>query len=116
MPKGAMNNRVYLNDIHAAIQKIEQYLQGTDYTAFTKNTEKQDAIIRNLEIIGEASKRLPQEHKAKHSEIEWPKITGLRDILIHDYSRINLKIIWDAVTGKLAGLKTCIEAMLKETP
>lgn len=71
-----------------------------------------DGVVRNLEIIGEAAKNIPAEIKRAHSEIDWKKIAGLRDILIHEYSGINLAIVWDVVTNKLPILKNMIKKML----
>ena len=86
--------KVYLDDISESIKKIEKYIKGIPYNEFTKNTLIIDAVIRNLEIIGEAVKRIPANIRKKYPDIEWKKIAGLRDILIHEYSGINSKIIW----------------------
>ena len=105
-----MPNRynVYLDDIIASIEKIQQYTAGCSYETFASNTLVVDAVIRNLEIIGEAVKKLSPEMKKKHPEIEWKNIAGLRDILIHEYSGVNLRIIWDVVVHKLPSLKDAV--------
>jgi uncharacterized protein with HEPN domain len=74
-----------------------------------------DAIIRNLEIIGEAVKHLPNQLKQKYVDIEWKKIIGLRDVLIHEYVGINYKILWDIVKNKIPELKKQIKGIMEDT-
>jgi len=106
--------KVYLDDILEAIEKIEKYTKGTSYNAFVKNTLIIDAVIRNLEIIGEAVKHVPLDLKKKYPNVEWKKIAGLRDILIHEYFGINIKIIWDVVVNKIPELKTSIQKIARQ--
>jgi len=106
--------KVYLGDIAGAIKKVQRYTEGMDYGRFAKNELVIDAVIRNLEIIGEAVKNIPPEIKKKHPEVEWRKMAGLRDILIHEYSGVNLKIIWDIVENKIPELKERIEGITKK--
>lgn len=106
--------RAYLKDILEAIRKIEKYTKNLEYENFLKDELIQDGIVRNLEIIGEASKSIPDEVKNKKSEIEWRKIVGLRDILIHAYFGIDLEIIWDIVRNKIPDLKKAILSLLDE--
>ncbi len=101
--------KAYLDDILSAIGRIEAYTAKITYEDFEKNSMASDAVIRNLEIIGEAAKRIPAEIRRKYPDVEWKKIAGLRDILIHEYSSINLKIVWDVVANKLPALKTSVE-------
>jgi uncharacterized protein with HEPN domain len=74
-----------------------------------------DAVVRNLEVIGEAAKKLPAETKRSHPEIEWKKIAGLRDILIHDYFGIDMDIVWDVVQNKLPPLADQVRLILEES-
>ena len=99
---------VYLDDILEAIAKIEEYTKSLSYRDFSTNSLITDAVIRNLEIIGEAVKLLPAEIKKDYPEIEWKKIAGLRDILIHAYFGIDLKIVWDVIINKLPELKVSV--------
>ena len=103
------DSKVYLDDIKEAIKKIETYTQGMTSEIFTKNDIVVDAVIRNLAIIGEAAKSLSPEIKKDAKEIEWKKIAGLRDILVHAYFGVNKKIVWDIVEKKVPELKKFLE-------
>jgi len=110
MPK---NYRVYLEDIMEAITKIEKYMGNLIFEEFRKNELVIDAVIRNLEIIGEAVKRMPKEVKEKAPDIEWKKVAGLRDVLIHEYFGVDLEILWDIVKNKLPELKRKVSQLLE---
>lgn len=79
-----------------------------------KNPEKQRAWLRSLEVIGEATKNLLMEYRENHSEVEWRKIAGLRDKLIHHYFGVKWEIVWDVVRNEMPSLKPQVEAMLSE--
>lgn len=103
--------KVFLQSIFESIEKIENYTSsGKD--EFMKSTLIQDAVIRNLEIIGEATKNIPQDVKQHNSQIPWRQMAGLRDVLIHDYMGISLKIVWNVVQNELPQLKTMIKKIL----
>lgn len=106
--------KIYLDDILNSIENIEKYAKNISYKKFIKTNLVVDAIIRNLEIIGEAVKKIPPEIKKKYPHIEWKKIAGLRDILIHEYFGVNLEIIWDIIINKLPKLKKSVKVILKE--
>lgn len=93
---------LYLEDILEAIARIRVYTSGYDYSRFAEDSKTQDAVVRNLEIVGEAAGRLSKELHANASEIEWRKIIGLRNILAHEYFGVTLPIIWDIVQLRVA--------------
>ncbi len=105
--------KLYLKDILHAIKKIEKYARGLTFKRLKKEELVIDAIIRNLEIVGEAAKNIPTDIKQRGDEIEWKKVAGLRDILIHQYFGIDLAILWDIVKNKLPALKKQISRLLK---
>jgi uncharacterized protein with HEPN domain len=105
--------RLYLDDILDAIHQIRTYLADQDEEAFANDRKTQDAVIRNLEIIGEAAGNLPDQVRQGEPEIDWRKITGLRNILIHEYFGITVPIIWDVVQTKLGPLETVCRRLLE---
>lgn len=107
--------KAYLKDILESILKIEKYTKGLSFNKFESNELVQDGVVRNLEIIGEAVKNIPDEIKNKKNGIDWRKIVGLRDILIHAYFGIDIDIVWDIIKNKIPELKAEIILMLSET-
>jgi uncharacterized protein with HEPN domain len=104
--------RLQLDDILGAIARIRGYVEGMSYEAFRADDRTQDAVVRNLEVIGEAARTLPEEVKARASGVDWRKLVGLRNVLIHEYFGISLPIVWDIVANKLDELEsTCRTAM-----
>jgi uncharacterized protein with HEPN domain len=93
-----------LLDIVEAIEKILAYTKGIRFEEFQIDDEKQDAVLRRILVIGEATKRLSPEFKTRHSQIPWKDIAGMRDIVVHDYNRIDLETIWDVVQNDLPEL------------
>ena len=88
---------IYLEHIQDCIIRIRDYTQNLTEQEFLKNNMVQDAVIRNFEIIGEATKQLDSNFRAKYPAIEWKKLAGMRDKLIHDYIGVDLWIVWDTV-------------------
>jgi len=108
--------KVYLEDILEAIRKICEFTRGLSADALSKDAKTLDAVIRNLEVIGEAVKRLPEQIRNQQPDIEWKKIAGLRDILIHEYFGINVEVVWDVVQHKLSGLEDAAKKLLGAKP
>jgi uncharacterized protein with HEPN domain len=103
--------RQQIDDILGSISYIKEYIIGMSFDDFAGDRKTQDAVIRNLEIIGEAARALPDEIKQK-SNIQWYKIVAFRNILIHEYFGVNLKLVWDVVENKLEELETECKALL----
>ena len=99
---------VYIEDILECIAKIEEYTKDITESSFYENTQVQDAVLRRLEIIGEAVKHVPQNIRDKYPEIPWKRVAGMRDILIHTYYGVNVKRVWQVVQKDIPGLKNNI--------
>jgi uncharacterized protein with HEPN domain len=107
-------DRAYLKHILEAISNIEKFVEGLTKEDFLKNVEKQYAVVRGLEIIGEATKNLSRELKAKHREIPWRDIAGMRNKLIHKYFGIDLELVWVTIKNKLPEFKKQVLKILME--
>ena len=102
---------LYLDDILEAIRRVELYTGGKSYEEFAEDILVQDGVLRNLANLGEAVKRLPAELTDLQPQIEWRKIAGLRDILVHEYGGVDLEIVWDVIQSKLPELKVATQAI-----
>jgi uncharacterized protein with HEPN domain len=107
--------RLYLEDVLEAISRIEEYTANMSFDDLAGNRLVVDGVVRNLEVIGEACRALPEEMREMYADVEWRKITGLRNILIHNYFGIDLEIIYDLIRNNLPDLKNRILEILKET-
>jgi len=94
----------YLRDILESIEKAFRFVQGMDEKDFLKDEKTVFAVIRALEIVGEAAKKIPDDIRGKYPDIPWREMTGMRDKLIHDYFGVNLKLIWKTVQEDLPPL------------
>jgi uncharacterized protein with HEPN domain len=105
------DDSAYINHIFDAIIKIEFYLSGVSYDQFLFNTLIQDGIIRQIEIIGEASNNVSDEFKASHSDIPWTDIVGMRNKLIHQYFGVDNDAVWETAKKDVPELKEKIEKL-----
>jgi len=106
--------RIFLIDIIENIRKIEQYLDGIDEQAFLANEQMQDAVVRRIEVIGEAVKGIPLSIRKTFSDISWKELAGMRDVLIHQYFGVNLKRVWVVVREDLPVIKDKVLKILDE--
>jgi len=107
--------RIFIEDILKSIEKIEEYTSGMSREEFFRVSQVQDAVMRRLEIIGEAAKNIPEDFRNKHPKIPWKQIAGMRDILIHGYFGVNLERIWVVVERDLPSLKRKISKIFSSS-
>ena len=106
------DDKLYLIHMAECIERIESYIQG-GREAFMQSSMAQDAVIRNFEVMGEAAKRIPQGLRDRYPDLPWQRIAGLRDVLIHDYMRVDLDEVWNIVERDLPDFKSKIQAILR---
>ena len=112
MPK--RGDKEFLLDMMEAIRRVELYTEGLSYQDFLRKIETQDALVRNLEIIGEASKNISKDLRIEYNHIPWKEIAGMRDKVIHFYFGVNWDIVWRAAKETLPQLKEKIEGILNK--
>lgn len=108
------SDKELLNDIFLSLERIQSYISGLSYDDFSSDPKTQDAVVRNIEILGEASKKLSEDIKELYNEIPWKMIAGTRDGLIHDYFGVNIDIVWEIATIDVPELKEKIAKIRKE--
>lgn len=102
------DDSIYIDHILNSINRILDYISGKDREAFEADLVTQDAVVRQLEIIGEATKRVSNEFRSKHPDIPWSDMAGMRDVLIHDYIDVDLGVVWKTVSEDIPDLKALI--------
>ena len=107
--------RFRLRHIVEAVEKIQSYVDGMSLEDFLADTRTSDAVLRNLEIVGEATRLVPEEVTTRHHQVPWADMRALRNIVAHEYDRVDLRIIWEAVHQDLPPLVSLLqEVLLKE--
>ena len=104
--------KLYLGHIIEAINRINKYTKGLEKGKFLKNNLVKDATVRNIEIIGEAVKNLPDDFKKRHKEIPWKDIAGMRDRIAHFYFGIDYNLVWDTIEKDIPELKKKIQRLM----
>jgi uncharacterized protein with HEPN domain len=108
------NYKEYARHIGDEIRYIVDHAKGLDYNDLVNDPTLMRAMVRSIEVIGEAAKKIPDEIKARYPDIEWKKIAGTRDVLIHHYFSVDYEILWDIITNKIPGLSKTINTMLDD--
>ena len=114
MKKEDRNFTMYLEDMILSMKRISEYIDGMDFTSFKQDHKTVDAVIRNFEVIGEASKKLPDNIKAKYPEVPWQEMYYLRNKVSHEYFGVDYEIIWDVAKNYLPENKLQIVTILNK--
>jgi uncharacterized protein with HEPN domain len=104
----------YLDDIVEYAKKAESFLDGVSLKEFESNEEKVLAVVRALEVIGEAARNIPKGLRKKYPQVPWSEMTGMRDKLIHDYFGVNLEVVWRTVKEDLPSMTTAVREMISQ--
>lgn len=106
------DDTVYLLHILDAIDLITEYTKGMSENEFLSNSMAHDAVVRQIEIIGEAARNVSDEFQAKHPKLPWSKMTGIRNKIVHEYFNVNYSIVWDTIKDDLPLLKRSLKKIL----
>jgi len=106
------DDKLYLIHISECIERIQSYVSRTDKEAFMASSLVQDAVIRNLQIMAESTQRLSDRLKEDHDEIDWYKIAGFRNVLVHDYLGVDVQRVWNIIENEIPALREAIRKML----
>jgi len=113
MPK-KRNINLFFADILEAINSIKEYTNDMGYEKFIQDKKTRDAVVRNLEIIGEAAKNIPDDIKEKYPEVNWKEMAGMRDKLIHEYFGVSNVIVWETIKNDIPMFESQIEKIIKD--
>ncbi len=105
-------DKSYLYDILEALNSIRAFITGIDHDSFVENDMLLSAVIRKLEIIGEATKRLSPEFRASHTGVPWKKMAGTKDVLTHDYDQVDAELVWKTVSHEAVETRRMIEKLI----
>ena len=104
---------LYLEDMREALDRIARYTHDLTPDEFAADEIRVDAVVRNLELLGEAVKHLPEDLRAQAPQVPWRQIAGLRDVLAHAYFSVNLTIVWDIVTNEIEPLRQVVQNLIQ---
>ena len=104
----------YAADILTSCREVEEFTEGMDFAAFAADKKTINAVVRSLEVLGEAAKRIPEDVRARYPAIPWKRMTGMRDKLIHEYSGVDLEIVWAVVKDELPPLLPHIAQLARD--
>ena len=104
----------YLGDIKDAVAKAQKFLAGMTYEQFAADEKTAFAVVRCLEILGEAARKIPESIRTRYPQVPWREMTGMRDILIHDYFGVNLRVVWNTVQNDLPPLNPQIDQIIAD--
>lgn len=114
MKKETRTDLLFLIDIQTSMQRIAEYIKGYDFIRFKQDSKTVDAVIRNFEIIGEASKRVSEKIRKRNPDLPWPEMYYLRNRVMHEYFGVDYEIIWDIANNYLPGNKLMIDKIITE--
>ena len=106
--------RLFLLDMLDAIAKIDRYTRGLNFERFAQESLVVDAVVRNLEIIGEAAKHVPETMRQQYTGVKWKRVVGFRNIVVHEYFDVDIEIVWTIVKEQLPILKQVLQSMLAD--
>ena len=108
------NHKLFVKDILDCMEKIDEFIASMDFEKFMEDDKTKSAVVRKLEIIGEASKNIPKQIRQKYRELPWTDMAGMRDKIAHFYFGIDYLIVWEVIKERLPEIKPVIQKMLKE--
>jgi len=104
----------YVQDIFDSIKETKEFIKGMEFEDFVEDRKTINAVVRSLEVIGEATKNIPDSLREKYPQIPWKRMTGMRDKLIHEYWGVDLEIVWEVINNELPSVKPLIQKVLED--